>query len=137
MLDTTNPEALTGLTVVDRDGDKIGKIDDVYVDNSGGRHLWAAVNTGLFGLKSTFVPLDSAEQADGDTVRVPFEKDHVKDAPNVDPEGQLTPEEENRLFSHYGMGTGRFTPGQSGGTMGGLEESRLSRWAVSERTPRS
>src|SRR3954468_22495297 len=94
-----------GRKVVDRDGDKIGTFDELYLDESD-RPAWAAVTTGLFGMRQTFVPLSEA-QADGDVLRVPFGKDMVKDAPNVDPDTQLDPEEEELLYRHYGLGGGR------------------------------
>ena len=90
-----------GRTVVDRDGDKIGTFDELYLDESD-RPAWGAVTTGLFGMKQTFVPLSEA-RADGDMLQVPFGKDMVKDAPNVDPDTQLAPEEEDVLYRHYGL----------------------------------
>jgi stress response protein YsnF len=90
-----------GRTVVDRDGDKIGKFDELYLDDSD-RPAWAAVTTGLFGMRQTFVPLSEA-RADGDVLQVPFAKDMVKDAPSVDPDAQLSPEEEDLLYRHYGL----------------------------------
>jgi uncharacterized protein (TIGR02271 family) len=91
-----------GATVVDRDGDKIGTLESVYMDRGSGQPEWLAVKTGLFGTKQSFVPIGEA-QARGDDLQVPFEKAHVKDAPNVDPEeGYLTGEEEGRLYQHYG-----------------------------------
>jgi hypothetical protein len=90
-----------GRTVVDRDGDKIGKFDELYLDDAD-NPAWAAVTTGLFGMRQTFVPLSEA-RADGDVLQVPFGKDVVKDAPNVDPDTQLSPEEENLLYRHYGV----------------------------------
>jgi hypothetical protein len=90
-----------GRTVVDADGEKIGRFDELYLDQED-RAAWAAVNTGLFGLRQTFVPLSGAEPAD-DALRVPFAKDQVEAAPNVDPDEQLTPEEEERLYRHYGL----------------------------------
>src|SRR3954463_14552280 len=90
-----------GRTVVDRDGDKIGTFDELYLDESD-RPAWGAVTTGLFGMRQTFVPLSEA-RADGDVLQVPFGKDLVKDAPNVDPDTQLAPEEEDVLYRHYGL----------------------------------
>ena len=101
MTEATDVYGLRGRTMVDRDGDKIGKIDDVYEDRQSGRAEWALVNTGLFGSRKTFVPLHGA-QPDGDDVRVPLEKSHVKDAPNVETDGELSEREERELFSHYG-----------------------------------
>jgi uncharacterized protein (TIGR02271 family) len=96
-------ETWRGRTLVDRDGDKIGTIEDVYLDRSSGDPEWVAVKTGLFGSNVSFVPIRDAS-ADGDDVRVSHEKDLVKDAPNVDADGRLSPEEERRLYQHYGRG---------------------------------
>jgi uncharacterized protein (TIGR02271 family) len=94
-------QAWRGRTLVDRDGDKIGKIEDVYLDRSSGEPEWIAVKTGLFGSNVSFVPIHEAAIA-GDDVRVGHEKGLVKDAPNIDPDGELSPEEERRLYQHYG-----------------------------------
>jgi stress response protein YsnF len=104
-----------GRTVVDRHGEKIGTFEELYLDESD-RPAWAAVKTGLFGLRHTFVPLSAAQPA-GDSLQVPFDKDHVKDAPNVDPDAQLSADEERALFRHYGTGEedGGRDPDASGG----------------------
>jgi uncharacterized protein (TIGR02271 family) len=91
-----------GRDLVDRDGDKIGSIENVYLDEDTGRPEWLTVKTGLFGMRETFVPSAEAS-ASGDTVRVPYEKSQVKDAPNIDADGALTQEEEGRLYRHYGL----------------------------------
>jgi uncharacterized protein (TIGR02271 family) len=94
-----------GATMVDRDGDRIGKIDAIYVDDQTGEPEWALVNTGFFGTRSTFVPIAQAT-ARGDQVRVPYEKQLVKDAPNIDPDGHLSEQEEQELWRHYGLDYG-------------------------------
>ena len=91
-----------GRTMIDRDGDKIGAIQDIYLDAETDRPEWAVVNTGLFGTRSTFVPLAQAAE-EGDQVRVPYEKAQVKDAPNVEADGQLSEDEEAALYRHYGL----------------------------------
>jgi uncharacterized protein (TIGR02271 family) len=91
-----------GQTMYDRDGEKIGRIEEIYLDQETDAAEWALVNTGLFGSKSTFVPIASATTGD-DGVRVPFEKSHIKDAPGVDADGELSQEEEANLYRHYGM----------------------------------
>jgi hypothetical protein len=96
-----------GRTVVDRDGDKIGKLDELYLDESE-RPAWGAVTTGLFGRRQSFVPLADLRPA-GDDLQVPYEKDRVKDAPNVDPDDQLSGAEEERLHRHYGIGDAPLT----------------------------
>ena len=73
----------------------------MYLDRQSGEPEWIVVKTGLFGSKSTFVPVKDAT-ADGDEVRVAQEKELVKDAPSVDPDGELSTEQERRLYEHYG-----------------------------------
>src|SRR3954471_19138129 len=96
-------ETWRGRTLVDRDGDKIGKVEDVYLDRQSGEPEWVAVKTGMFGSNVSFVPIHDPSTA-GDALQVAYAKDQVKDAPNVDPDGELSPEEERRLYSHYGRG---------------------------------
>jgi uncharacterized protein (TIGR02271 family) len=100
MINSTNPAGLVGATVTDGDGDKIGKVGQVYVDPTTGQPNWATVRTGLFGTSETFVPLQEAEQ-DGEDIRVPYTKDFVKDAPRVDADGSIEAAEEDSLYSYY------------------------------------
>jgi uncharacterized protein (TIGR02271 family) len=88
--------------MVDGDGDRIGTIDAIYVDDQTGEPEWALVNTGLFGTKSTFVPLTQASDRNGD-VQVPYQKQLVKDAPRIDPDQHLSEAEEQQLWRHYGL----------------------------------
>ena len=94
-----------GREVVSAEGDKIGTLEEVYLDTQSGAPEWATVTTGLFGMKQSFVPLAQADPQAGRVV-VPYSKDQVKDAPSVDPDGELSTDEETRLYDHYGMGTG-------------------------------
>jgi uncharacterized protein (TIGR02271 family) len=103
MTELTEAYGFRGRTMLDRDGDKIGKIDDIYEDKRTGQPEWALVNTGLFGTKKTFVPLRGASPV-GEDVRVPVEKAHVKDAPGIDADGELSDTEERQLFTHYDLG---------------------------------
>ena len=91
-----------GMTMVDPDGDKIGTIEDIFLDRQTGEPEWAAVKTGLFGLKRSLVPIVQAETTDDNQVRVPFQKEQVKHAPKVEPDGDLSPDEERQLWEHYG-----------------------------------
>jgi uncharacterized protein (TIGR02271 family) len=97
-----------GRTMVDRDGNRIGPIDAIYLDDRTGQPEWALVNTGLFGTKSSFVPLAQATQT-GEEVRVPYDKQLVKDAPRVDPDQHLSEAEERQLWRHYGLDYDRTT----------------------------
>ncbi|UGS35308.1 PRC and DUF2382 domain-containing protein [Capillimicrobium parvum] len=102
MTEVTATYNFTDRTLLDRDGEKIGKVDELYVDREGGRPEWALVHSGLFGMRKTFVPLRGASP-DGEDVRLPIEKAQVKDAPHIDPDGQLSDAEERQLFEHYGV----------------------------------
>jgi uncharacterized protein (TIGR02271 family) len=94
--------------MLDREGNRIGSIDAIYLDDQTGQPEWALVNTGLFGTKSSFVPLAQATEA-GDDVRVPYDKQLVKDAPRIDPDGHLSEAEERQLWRHYGLDYDRTT----------------------------
>ena len=91
-----------GRVVVDRDSNKIGEVVDIYMDNETGRPEWAVVRTGLFGMRSTFVPLAEARGV-GDELQVPHQRLEVKEAPNIEPDGQLSEVEEAELYRHYGL----------------------------------
>ncbi|WP_051407315.1 PRC-barrel domain-containing protein [Nocardia sp. CNY236] len=94
-------ETLIGSSVYDPGGAKIGKVKRVYVDNNSGVPTWVAVSTGLFS-PDALVPLVGAEHsADSATLQVQVEKDAVKAAPQVDRDGQISPQAEQELFDHY------------------------------------
>jgi uncharacterized protein (TIGR02271 family) len=112
---TFTADSLFGATVTDNDGDKIGKVEDVYLDNASGDPEWVSVKTGLFGSNISLIPLAAADHA-GDTLRVPFSKSHVKDAPNHDPGHELSESDEAELYAYYGVGTGTSTTTTTGTT---------------------
>ena len=91
-----------GKTLFDREGSRIGPITDIYADTRTGRPEWAVVDTGLFGAKSTFVPIGEATPT-GDDVQVPYQKQLVKDAPKLDTDRDLSVADERELWRHYGL----------------------------------
>jgi PRC-barrel domain len=91
-----------GGEVLSADGQRIGSIGQVYVDDSTGEPNFVTVRTGLFGTAESFVPLQDATVT-GNDLQVVYDEDEVKEAPRVDPDGRLTPAEEQRLYSHYGL----------------------------------
>ncbi len=98
-----------GRNVVDQEGSRVGRLEEIYLDeNTGrldqhtGRPEWMLIHTGLFGTKSSFAPLAGA-QLDGEDVRIGYSKQEVKDAPSVEANGELSQEEEARLYAHYGL----------------------------------
>jgi uncharacterized protein (TIGR02271 family) len=102
MPDIDTVRSWQGATMVDPDGDKIGTVESIYVDDQTGEPEWALVNTGLFGTRSTFVPIAQASSS-GDQVQVPYEKQLVKDAPRIDTDQHLSEAEEQELWRHYGL----------------------------------
>ena len=94
--------AWRGRDSVDSDGEKIGTIDEIYMDAETGQHEWLAVKTGMFGSKVSFIPIAEASDA-GDGVRVPYDKAQVKDAPKAEADGELSQDEEAALYRHYGL----------------------------------
>jgi uncharacterized protein (TIGR02271 family) len=104
MLNTQDITSLRGSDVLDRDGDKIGKLDEVYLDDETGRPEFGLVSGGLFG-GSHFVPLAQAS-LEGGALRVPYEKGLVKDAPGVSADEHLSQQQEAELYAHYGLSYG-------------------------------
>jgi uncharacterized protein (TIGR02271 family) len=100
-IETSPVSDLTGRTVIDPDGDKIGTVFDVYVDNTTNQPEWLAITTGLFGTKVSFAPIAGA-MFTGDDLQLGYPKELVKDAPNAEADGQLSPDEEAALYAHYG-----------------------------------
>jgi uncharacterized protein (TIGR02271 family) len=102
-------EQLRGLpdfdgNVVAPDGSKIGAIGQVYLDDQTGDPSWVTAKTGLFGTSQSFVTLEGAT-LEGRDIRVAFDEHKVKGAPRVDDDGALSPQEEDELYSYYGVGT--------------------------------
>ncbi|WP_374983967.1 PRC-barrel domain-containing protein [Streptomyces fradiae] len=96
-----DPRGLIGRKAFDRDGHRIGTVDEVYLDDATGVPVWAAVRTGLFG-RDAFVPLRPSRVA-ADGVHVPYPKALVRDAPGFGVGRHLSPEQELRLYRHYGL----------------------------------
>ena len=92
-----------GHEVVDRDGDKVGEVDDLLVDGETGRAEWAIVNTGLLGMSSTLVPLTGAHVTEDERIQVAHDKGLIDDAPGLDPQAELSERQEAELYRHYGM----------------------------------
>ncbi len=98
-----DPRDLIGHKAVDRNGDKIGTVDEVYLDDATGRPEWAAVRTGIFG-RDAFVPLTTSEFS-GDELRVPYDKSLVKESPDFGVGQHLSPAQELQLYRYYGLDT--------------------------------
>jgi len=103
MITEDQARELIGQDLNTTDGDKVGKIGQIFLDDETGRPEWVTVHTGLFGTNESFVPLTDAMYTDG-SLTVPYEKARIKDAPNIDVDaGHLSREEEAQLYTYYGL----------------------------------
>lgn len=103
MLNTQNAQELIGRTVYGSDGDKIGEVGQVYLGDHSGQPEFITVRTGFFGSNESFVPVAQAQDR-GQDVAVPYTKDKVKDAPNIDNDGHISEQQELEIFQYYGLG---------------------------------
>jgi uncharacterized protein (TIGR02271 family) len=108
---------LTGATVLDLDGDTVGRIGQVYVDPAGAPS-WATIRTGFLGSSEPFFPLEGAA-FEGKDVRVPFSKDAVANSPRVESDEELSIEHADALVDHYASQGGRVTGGRGDGVPDG------------------
>jgi uncharacterized protein (TIGR02271 family) len=123
MLTEQDARQAIGSTVYSSNGDKIGKVGQLFLDDETQRPEFITVNTGLFGTNETFIPVADAELS-GDRLTVPFDKDKVKDAPNVAADGgHLDQDEERRLYEYYGLSYSERSSdtGLAGGVGGGVD----------------
>jgi len=93
-------QSMIGKNAVDTNGDKIGRIGQIYLDDRTGDPQWVTVSTGLFGTKESFAPLYGA-RTEGDNLMLAVSKAMVKDAPNVDNDGHLEESEVQALYQYY------------------------------------
>ncbi|MFC4002588.1 PRC and DUF2382 domain-containing protein [Prauserella oleivorans] len=101
-----------GKTVYDAAGQKIGKVGQLWADDDDGSPTWVTVQTGLFGTSESFIPVQGMRST-GDDLQTSYDKETVKDAPNLDPSrGHIDESEQSRLYSHYGLAD---IPGQPAG----------------------
>jgi uncharacterized protein YrrD len=96
-----------GKSIVDRDGNKIGKLEDVYVDVETDEPVFGTVKEGMFGRHLTFVPLAGLTIGPNE-LQVTVSQENVKDAPNIELEGdELSSADESVLYHHYEL---NYTP---------------------------
>lgn len=93
-------DRLNNAEVVDQNGEKIGHVGQIYLDDATNQPTFVTVKTGLFGTRETFVPLNNVD-TNADVLRVPFTKEFVKDAPNVDADGHISETEQDEIYRYY------------------------------------
>lgn len=99
---TTAPENLFGTEIMDSAGDKVGKVDGVWVDDATDELEFVGVKLGFIVGKTHLIPMANGQVADG-TITVPYSKDQIKDAPNFGTDDELSPENEDEIYSYYGI----------------------------------
>ena len=97
-----NIKDLFNATAYDKNGEKLGDVNEVFVDDQSGQPTFVEVNHGLFGMNSSLVPLRGHDFS-GDDQKLGFSKDRIKDAPEFDSDKPLTPEAQSDIFKHYGL----------------------------------
>lgn len=96
-------EAYSGYVLYDRDGDRVGKIDELFVDESG-REEYLGVKLGLLGIRTTLVPMEIVEvDEEEDCAEVTADRELVKGGPAFGPGEEITPEFEAKVRVHYGL----------------------------------
>ncbi len=91
-----------GTPVYSADGEKIGSVEEIYVDDQTDQPEWIGLGTGFFGTKRVLVPVEGAAMREGG-VLVPYNKDQVKGSPDIDSD-EISQETEASLYTHYGLG---------------------------------
>ena len=102
MTDVNRIEDLANATAYDVDGDKVGGVQDVYINDTTGQPDFVSVSHGLFGTGDSIVPLRGHSLKDGE-LHLAFSKDRIKDAPDLDENGHLTNADQEAFYRHYGL----------------------------------
>ena len=100
MTTSQDPQQYVHRAAVDAEGNRIGKISKVYLDDQTGQPQWILVETGLFGTRQSFAPVHGS-RLDGELVVLAVSKDQVKDAPNVDMDAHISDSEQEALCQYY------------------------------------
>ena len=90
-----------GLPVHSTDGEKIGSVEEIFVDEQTNEPEWIGLGTGFFGTKRVIVPVKGADLR-ADAVYVPYSKDQIRETPDIDSD-QISQDTEAALYSHYGL----------------------------------
>ena len=102
---TRDIQALFNATAVDSQGEKLGDVKEIFVDDASGQPTFVEVNHGLFGMNSSLVPLRGHRfnGSNTDELVLAFPKDRIKDAPGINSDAGLSVEEQNEIYHHYGI----------------------------------
>src|SRR5919112_1861810 len=112
---TAIEDQYAGYEVYDRNGEKIGKVDDLFVDEND-QPEYLGVKMGFLGLEGTsLIPWELTRvNGEGHRIEVSVEKAQVKESPSFNDDRDITPEYEEQVYSHYGLQRAQ-TNGDRGG----------------------
>ena len=97
---------------IDAEGNRIGKITKIYLDQQTGQPMWVLVETGVLGSRQSFAPVHGS-RLDGELVVLAVSKDQLKDAPDIDPDAEISESDQEALRQYYSGDLG--TAGETGG----------------------
>src|SRR5215204_141455 len=114
---TALEDRYAGYEVYDPAGEKIGKVDDLFVDE-GDQPEYIGVKMGFLGTRSTLIPWEAVSSTDdeGRAITVATDKATTKNGPTFDDDREITPEFENEVYSYYGLS--RSSSAESSGSYG-------------------
>jgi uncharacterized protein (TIGR02271 family) len=101
---TAVEDRFAGYEVYDRSGEKIGKVDDLFVDQTD-QPEYIGVKMGFLGTRSTLIPWEavSATDDEGRAITVATDKETAKNGPTFDDDREITPEFEDEVYSYYDL----------------------------------
>src|SRR5215217_4900999 len=101
---TAIEDRFAGYEVYDQAGEKIGKVDDLFLDESD-RPEYIGVKMGFLGTRSTLIHWEAVTSTDdeGRVITVATDKATTKNGPTFDDDRDITPEFENEVYSYYGL----------------------------------
>jgi len=100
---TALEDRYAGYTVYDHDYEKIGKVDDLFVDENDSPE-YIGVKMGFLGTRSTLIPFELSRVNDErQVIEISKNKETVKNGPTFDDDREITPEFESEVYSYYGL----------------------------------
>jgi uncharacterized protein (TIGR02271 family) len=122
-----------GYTVYDQDYEKIGNVDDLFLDENDSPQ-YIGVKMGFLGTRTTLIPFQMVRVNDArQVIEVAADKETVKNSPTFDDDNEITPEFENEVYSYYGLQ--RASTIEQSGTYGSYYAEQSTQTAgVADRT---
>ena len=90
--------------VVDTQGNRLGPVEDIWLDPATEQPEFVAVKTGTLMGRTHLVPVAGAQIDDANRqLRVPYSEDQIKNAPHFPGDAELSEQEEEGVYRHYGL----------------------------------